>query len=126
MALSMEEQRILAEIEEHFTRAEPSLAARLTAFGNPHQSLAGLLRSPRGRLLASLAALALLLLMSMLVYLLFSLRGLPQRGMTGQLPGTQERPAMIALRPGPPAYLGNSSARAVSRAAAPTQSGTAP
>jgi Protein of unknown function (DUF3040) len=79
VALSMEEQRILAEIERNFTRADPGLAARLTRFGGPG-GLAGLVRSPRQRVLASITALALLLLMSVLVYLVVSLRGMPQRG----------------------------------------------
>jgi hypothetical protein len=33
MALSMDEQRILAEIEQQITRDDPSLATRLTTFG---------------------------------------------------------------------------------------------
>ena len=35
MALSMEERRILAEIEQELERSEPALAAFLAAFGRP-------------------------------------------------------------------------------------------
>ena len=82
MALSMDEQRILAEIEEHFTRSEPALAARLSTLSRPR--LADALRSPRTRLLASVAAMATLVIMSVLVYAFISLRGLPQRGFAGR------------------------------------------
>jgi hypothetical protein len=51
MALSMEEQRILAEIEQHLARAEPALAARLAAFGHPVQGRG--LRSARARFVVS-------------------------------------------------------------------------
>src|SRR5947207_10334623 len=55
MALSMEEQRILAQIEEQLTRTEPGLAARLATFRGPR--LATLVHSPRARFAFSLAAL---------------------------------------------------------------------
>ena len=35
MALSMDEQRILAEIERQLADDDPSLAARLSTFGRP-------------------------------------------------------------------------------------------
>ena len=44
MALSMEEQRILAEIEQELARSEPVLAACLTMFSRPGRT--GLLRVP--------------------------------------------------------------------------------
>src|SRR6516162_10211227 len=44
MALSMEEQRILAEIENELARSEPALAAYLSAFGRT-----GMLRPPQKR-----------------------------------------------------------------------------
>src|SRR5215510_11603206 len=47
MALSMEEQRILAEIEQELERSEPVLAACLTMFSRPGR--AGLLRVPGPR-----------------------------------------------------------------------------
>jgi Protein of unknown function (DUF3040) len=81
MALSMDEQRILAEIEQELSRAEPVLASRLSTFRRP--SVAAMLRSPRARLLVTLAAAITLAVVSMVVYVLMSLRGAPQRGVTG-------------------------------------------
>ena len=46
MALSMEEQRILAEIEQRLAKTEPALAARLASFGRPGP--VNVLRSPAG------------------------------------------------------------------------------
>ena len=75
MALSMEEQRILAEIENELARSEPALAAYLSAFGR-----AGMLRparkrlhSPRVLVVASLAALVLLTVIPVVVYAIVSL-----------------------------------------------------
>ena len=80
MALSMEEQRILAEIENELARSEPALAAYLSAFGR-----AGILRPPQRRLrsprvlvVASLAALVLLTVIPVVVYALVSLHPVPK------------------------------------------------
>jgi DUF3040 family protein len=86
MALSMDEQRILAGIEERLTRSEPGLAARMSAFGDQEGS--GLPRSLRARQVASVAALVVLVVTSVVVYTVLSVRGAPQRGNTsGGLPG---------------------------------------
>ena len=58
MALSMDEQRILAEIEQRLAKTEPALAARLASFGHPGP--VNVLRSPRVRVLASCVALVVL------------------------------------------------------------------
>jgi cytochrome c-type biogenesis protein CcmH/NrfG len=81
MALSMDEQRILAEIEQELSRAEPALAVRLSTFRSP--GVMAVLRSPRVRLLVTLAAAVTLAVVSMVAYALVSLRGAPQRGVTG-------------------------------------------
>jgi hypothetical protein len=76
MALSMEERRILAEIEHELARSEPALAARLAAFGHPGRAaLLRSCRSPRTLVVASLAALLLLTVVPVVVYALVSLRG---------------------------------------------------
>jgi Protein of unknown function (DUF3040) len=78
MALSMEEQRILAEIEDELSRTEPVLAACLTMFSRPGRM--GLLRasharrhSPRVLAVASVIALFLLTVVPVLVYALVAL-----------------------------------------------------
>jgi hypothetical protein len=84
MALSMEEQRILAEIEQELARSEPVLAARLSAFGRvgrgaharPSQrgKRGRVLHSPWVLVVASLVALVLLTVVPVTVYALVSLR----------------------------------------------------
>src|SRR5579859_776342 len=78
----MEEQRILAEIEEELERSEPVLAACLTVFSRPGR--AGLLRapgarrgSPRALAAASVVAVVLLTLLPVAIYALVALRGAP-------------------------------------------------
>lgn len=105
MALPMDEERILAEIEQELSRAEPLLAARLSTFRRP--SMAAVLRSPRARLVVTLAVAVTLAVVSMVVYALVSLRGTPQRGITGPTtaPGqssvTVRQPRAGIHRPGP-------------------------
>ncbi len=89
MALSMEEERILAEIEQELERAEPVLAACLTMFSRPGR--AGLLRvpsprrrSPRVLAVASVTALILLTVLPVVVYALVALRAAPRDQPTGR------------------------------------------
>jgi DUF3040 family protein len=110
MALSMEEQRILAEIEQNFARSEPVLATRLARLEHPHQTLTGLLQSPRGRLVASLAALAVLVLVSMVVYLFITLRGIP-RGVNSRPSASPRHPATATLGRGAAARPGGTQAK---------------
>jgi hypothetical protein len=81
MALSMEEQRILAEIERQLADEDPSLAVRLSTFRRP--GLTAGLRTPRGRMLVSLFVVAAVALLSLTVYSLMPLRALPGRGAGG-------------------------------------------
>ncbi len=66
MSLSMDEQRMLAEIERRLSAEDPKLAAKLSAFRRPGP--AGRLRSPRGRIVGSLFTVALVAVISMMVY----------------------------------------------------------
>ena len=82
MALSMEEQRILAEIEQELERSEPVLAACLTMFTRPGR--AGMLRVPGARRrrpwllgVASVVALVLLTVLPVVVYAMVALRSAP-------------------------------------------------
>lgn len=80
MALSMEEQRILTEIEQEFARSEPALAARLATFGRAgravlRRSARAERRSARILVMASLTALVLLTVLPVVVYTLVALRG---------------------------------------------------
>lgn len=95
MALSMEEQRILAEIEQHLARAEPALAAQLAAFGHPVEGSG--LHSPRARILTSFAVLVVVAVVSVVVYALIPLRA-PDRGGTGRATPAPGRSSVSAPR----------------------------
>ena len=72
MALSMDEQRMLAEIERRLAAEDPGLATRLSSFRRPGPS-AGL-RTPRGRLLMLACMIALIAIVSAVIYLLVPFR----------------------------------------------------
>jgi hypothetical protein len=103
MALSMDEQRILAEIERQLADDDPSLAVRLSTFGRP--GLAAGLRTPRGKVLASFVALAVVALLSLMVYSLIPLRILPAHGSHLRSPAMPSQSAQTA-RASQPATTG--------------------
>ena len=72
MALSMDEQRILEEMERKLAEADPLLASRLTTFGRP--GLAALMRSRRARIVLSLLGLIVIAAVSLAVYALTPFR----------------------------------------------------
>jgi hypothetical protein len=72
MALSMDEQRMLAEIERRLADDDPVLAARLTSFRLPRLTLAT--RSARSRLMTSLLMLVVVGVVAVFVYALMPFR----------------------------------------------------
>ena len=72
MALSMDEQRILDEMERKLADDDPLLASRLTSFGRP--GLAALMRSRRARIVLSFLALVAVAAVSLAVYALTPFR----------------------------------------------------
>jgi hypothetical protein len=66
MALSQDEQRVLAEIERRLAAEDPRLASSLTTFRRP--TPAAVLRSPRARVIGSLFAVLLVALVSLMFY----------------------------------------------------------
>ena len=72
MALSMDEQRILDEMERKLADDDPLLASRLTSFGRP--GLAALMRSRRARIVLSFLALIAIAAASLVVYALTPFR----------------------------------------------------
>jgi hypothetical protein len=99
MALSMDEERILAEIEQHLAKSEPALASRLTSLGRPGS--VNPLRSPRIRILASCLALVTVTIASLLVYALLPLRAIPDRAGPGRSTSASRQPTMSAPQRGP-------------------------
>ncbi len=106
MALSMDEQRALAEIERRLAADDPGLATCLTAFRRPGP--ATVLRSPRARIVGSLFTVLLVAMVSLMVYAMIPFRTHGARtsppsstGTTGHVaitaPGTSGPPHSTAL-----------------------------
>ena len=66
MALSMDEQRMLAEIERRLAAQDPGLANRLSSCRRPGP--AGRLRTTRGKIIGSICTIALLAIIAVTVY----------------------------------------------------------
>ena len=66
MALSQDEQRVLAEIERRLAAEDPRLASSLATFRRP--SPAALLRSPRARIVGTLFSVLLVAAISLMFY----------------------------------------------------------
>ena len=66
MALSMDEQRMLAEIERRLAAEDPGLATRLSSFRKPRPA-AGL-RSTRSKIIGSICTVVLLAVIGVTVY----------------------------------------------------------
>jgi flagellar basal body L-ring protein FlgH len=72
MALSMDEQRMLAEIERHLAAEEPELASNLARLRKPGR--ASLFRSTRARVVGSLFTVVVVAMVSLMVYALLPFR----------------------------------------------------
>jgi cytoskeletal protein RodZ len=72
MALSMDEQRMLAEIERRLVAEDPGLAAKLSSFRRPGPAVR--FRSTRARVIGSLFTVALLAVVSLLIYAMVPFR----------------------------------------------------
>jgi len=111
MALSMDEQRMLAEIERRLAAEDPGLASCLTTFRRPGP--ATVLRSPRARIIGSLFTVLLVAMVSLMVYAMIPFRTHPVRSVTpsagppgntaisatktsSQPPGTQQASASVS------------------------------
>jgi cytoskeletal protein RodZ len=72
MALSMDEQRMLAEIERRLAAEDPGLAAKLSSFRRPGPAVR--FRSTRHRVIGSLFTVALLAVVSLMIYAMVPFR----------------------------------------------------
>ncbi len=81
MALPMDEQRILDEMERMLAADDPKLAARLAAFGQP--GFGPVLRTRRARATMSVMVLALIAAVAAVIYMMSSFR---PGGTTGRHP----------------------------------------
>ena len=92
MALSQDEQRMLAEIEQRLAAGDPGLASCLTTFRRPGPGT--VLRSPRARIIGSLFTVLLVAMVSLMVYAMVPFRAHPLRHVPAQ---TSSAPANTAI-----------------------------
>jgi cytoskeletal protein RodZ len=118
MALSMDEQRILDQIERGLASADPALATRMASFGAPRRLSA--LRVRRLRLVASLMTLLVVASVSLVVYALVPFRTVTDRH-AGSKASSPAHPVMTA-----PSHPDHSSPQASTGQAGAGQASTAP
>jgi hypothetical protein len=119
MALSMDEQRALAEIERRLAADDPGLATCMTAFRRPGP--ARVLRSPRARIIGSLFTVLLVAMVSLMVYAMIPFRAHGARTPATPSAGTPGNTAITATGsggspPSRPAASASASVSATSRA----------
>jgi cytoskeletal protein RodZ len=118
MALSMDEQRILDQIERGLASADPALATRMASFGASRRITA--LRMRRLRLVASLMTLLVVASVSLVVYALVPFRSVTDRH-AGSKASSPAHPVMTA-----PSHPGHSSPQASAGKASASQASAAP
>jgi len=128
MALSADEQRALAEIEQRLASDDPGLASCMTAFRRPGPGR--VLRSPRARIIGSLFTVLLVAMVSLMVYAMIPFRAHGAR--TPATPGASTSGVSIAAtgtsiqpRSAPPASArtsasGSAAAKSSARSATPS------
>jgi hypothetical protein len=102
MALSQDEQRILAEIERRLASDDPGLASSLTTFRRP--GAGRVLRSPRVRIVGSLFTVLLVAMISMTLYAMIPFRAHLQRPATTPTAGAQVNTALSVASTQPPVH----------------------
>lgn len=118
MALSMDEQRILDQIERGLASADPALATRMSSFGAPGRITT--LRMRRIRLVASLMTLLVVASVSLVVYALVPFRTATDRHAGGKA-SSPAHPVMTA-----PSRADHSSPQASAAQASAAQASAAP
>src|SRR5216684_4005919 len=125
MALSMDEQRALAEIERRLAADDPGLATCLTAFRRPGP--ATVLRSPRARIIGSLFTVLLVAMVSLMVYAMIPFRTHGARTSVTSSTGTPGHVVITATgTAGKPLRPTAASASAAISAASPARSAKPP
>src|SRR5215468_2486731 len=101
LALPMDEQRILEEMERMLAADDPRLAARLAAFGQP--GIGHVLRTRRARATMSVMTLALIAAVAAVIYMMSALKpnGFgghnPHSGQPTAQPSTSTKPAVSSV-----------------------------
>jgi cytoskeletal protein RodZ len=123
MALSQDEQRMLAEIERRLASDDPSLASCLTSFRRPGP--ATVLRSPRARIIGSLFTVLLVAMVSLMVYAMIPLRAHTVRNTPPPTAGVPAGTQLSSATGNQPNRTQESSASAKSATSQPTGTKTA-
>jgi hypothetical protein len=111
MALSMDEQRMLAEIERRLAAQDPGLATRLSSFRRPGPA-AGL-RTTRGKVIGSICTIALLAIIAVTVYATIPFRASGQK-LTKQPTATSSSAPVKTSAAGNPSAAASSTAKKAS------------
>ncbi len=98
MALSMDEQRMLEEIERRLVAEDPGLAARMSAFKRPGPST--MFRSARARLIGSLLTVVVVAMVSLVVYAMIPFRSNATRNLGGHPAVSRGQPVMMVASAG--------------------------
>jgi hypothetical protein len=94
MALSMDEQRILDQIERGLASSDPLLASRMASFGAPRGPLTARMR--RIRLLASFSTLLVVAVVSLVVYAMVPFRSSGDKPAGSKASASPAHPALMA------------------------------
>jgi cytoskeletal protein RodZ len=122
MALSQDEQRMLAEIERRLAADDPGLASCMTTFRRPGP--ATVLRSPRVRIIGSLFTVLLVAMVSLMIYAMIPFRTHMPRHPPQATTSAPSNPAVSAATSTQPAHTQQTSA-SVSTGAASVSTGAA-
>jgi hypothetical protein len=101
MALSQDEQRVLAEIERRLAAEDPRLASSLATFRRPTPG--ALLRSPRARIIGTLFSVLLVAGISLMFYAMSPFR--VHNGRAPAVPATASQDRTTIASTGSPAQL---------------------
>ena len=116
MALSMDEQRMLAEIERRLAAEDPGLAVRLSSFKRPGP--AAKLRAPRAKLIGSLVTVVLVVVISLTVYAMIPFRAHGPKSTATPLASSGRPGVSASVKPGSPSS-------AAAKTSAPAKASTA-
>jgi Protein of unknown function (DUF3040) len=87
MALSIDEQRMLAEIERRLAAEDPGLATRLSSFRRPGPAVG--FRTTRGKIIGSICTVVLLAVIGLTVYAMIPFRAHSSKTPTARLSSAQ-------------------------------------
>jgi DUF3040 family protein len=98
MALSQDEQRVLAEIERRMAAEDPRLASSLATFRRP--TPAAILRSPRARVMGMVFSVVLVALVSLMFYAMSPFRYHGGRAPAAPTAASQDQAALATTGSG--------------------------